>query len=130
MLFELFPFTISIRSVTLIGISLWSLALYLGLFPLVEWVTDQLAGWFNLAERSLYQSPEAFEATRSVREAVNRFYASLASITPFLALGTLLNYAVATCLGSHWAINAGLVVCFGCGIYEFGRRSGSAPSQK
>lgn len=128
MLFELFPFTLSISSATVIGISLWSLALYLGLFPAVEWITERLTAWFNFAERSLYQSAEEFEATRSVRESVNRFYASLASITPFLLLGILCNYGLETYLGGYWAVNVGLVACLGCAIYELGRRTGDVSS--
>jgi hypothetical protein len=126
MQFELFPFTVTLQTSSIAGWSLWSLALYVALFPLGDWLIERLVDWFNFAERSLYQSQKEFDATRSVRESVNHFYASLASITPFLILGAICTYGVEHHFGSAWAINGGLLACGGCAIYELGRRAGQA----
>ncbi|MGC8714415.1 MAG: hypothetical protein ACP5RH_18665 [Leptodesmis sp.] len=122
---DLFPFWVHVNPTAIAGTSLWALALYLGLFPLSEWVSDQLNRWFNFAERSLYTSAEEFERTRKGRESQNAFYASLFSIFPFLALGILCNLGVEFTLGDSWAISMGLLACMGCGIYELGRRDGT-----
>ena len=124
MLFELFPFTISIRATSVAGWSLWSLGLYVALLPVAGWMMDQLVRWFNFAERSLYQSQVEFDRTRAVRESVNSFYAALSSITPFLILGAICNYGVEFHLGSGWAISVGAIACGICALLELGRRRG------
>jgi hypothetical protein len=121
---EFFPFLFNVNPTAIAGTSLWALALYLGLFPVGEWVVHQLNRWFNFAERSLYTSAEEFERTRKGRESLNAFYASLFSILPFLALGILCNLGVEFTLGDNWAISTGVLACIGCGIYELGRRDG------
>lgn len=126
MQFELFPFTITLQTSSIAGWSLWSLALYVALFPLADGLMDRLVDWFNFADRSLYQSQKEFDATRSVRESVNQFYASLASITPFLILGAICTYGVEHHFGSAWAMNGGFLACGGCAIYQLGRRAGQA----
>jgi hypothetical protein len=105
---------------------LWSLALYLGLSPLSEWVMQQLNRWFKFAERSLYMSELEYERTRKGREAQNALYASVLSIVPFLIVGGLCNYGVELSLGTSWAISMGLLACIGCGVYELGRRDGQS----
>ena len=125
MLFELFPFLLSIRAISVAGASLWSLALYLNLNrTVVDWVREGLLRWFNFAERSLYQSQVEFDRTRAVRESVNSFYAALSSITPFLILGAICNYGVEFHLGSGWAISVGAIACGICALLELGRRRG------
>ena len=126
MLTEILPFRLDIDTVAIAGAALWSLALYLGLSPVSQWVMEQLNRWFNFAERSLYTSAEEFERTRRGREAQNAFYASLFSIVPFLGVGALCNYGVELGLGRSWAISIGLLVCVGCGVYELGRRDGQS----
>jgi len=123
MLTEMFPFRFPFDATTIAGASLWSLSLYLGLFPLSQWVTEQLNRWFNFAERSLYLSEAEFERTRKARESQNAFYASVCSIVPFLMFGILCNYGVEISLGSSWAIGVGMISCIGSGVYELGRRS-------
>lgn len=123
-MFDVFPFTFHLNAIAIAGTGLWSLALYLGLATLSEWVTHQLHRWFNFAERSLYTSIEEFERTRHGREALNALYASLFSIVPFLLAGALCNYLVELSLGRSWAISVGILACIGCGIYELGRRDG------
>ena len=123
MLFELFPFTVSIRVTSVAGWSLWSLGLYVALFPVAEWLMTQLMRWFNFAERSLYQSQKEFDDTRDVRESVNGFYASVSSITPFLIVGALCNYGVEANWGNRWAIGAGLIACGVCTLCGLGRRA-------
>ncbi|BCL35556.1 hypothetical protein [Nostoc sp. MS1] len=127
MLTEIFPFSFKLNTIAIAGASLWSLALYLGFFPVSEWVIEQLNRWFNFAERSLYTSNTEFEKTRKAREAQNAFYASLFSIVPFLLIGSLCNWGVEISLGRSWAISMGLLACMGCGIYELGRRDGQSP---
>jgi hypothetical protein len=117
----LFPFSFS--ATTIAGSGLWSLAFYIGLTPLREWIIKQLNRWFNFAERSLYTSQEEFERTRKAREAQNAFYASLFSILPFLAVGLLCNYGIESSLGRSWAISFGTIACVSFGVYELGRRS-------
>jgi hypothetical protein len=124
MLNELFPFSIAISPTTLAGMSLWSLALYLGFSPVSDWVIEQLTRWMNFAERSLYTSAEEFEKTRQGRESQNAFYASLLSIVPFLIVGGLFNWGVEVSLGRSWAISMGILACMGCGVYELGRQDG------
>lgn len=123
MLTEIFPFRFPFDATTIAGASLWSLSLYLGLFPLSQWVTDKLNRWFNFAERSLYLSEKEFERTRKARESQNAFYASICSIVPFFIAGILCNYGVEISLGSSWAISVGMISCIGSGVYELGRRS-------
>ncbi len=123
MLSEIFPFRFALDATAIAGASLWSLALYLGLSSVSEWVMQQLNRWFNFAERSLYTSSEEFERTRSARESQNAFYASIFSIVPFLVIGGLCNYGVELSLGRSWAISMGVLACVACGVYELGRRS-------
>lgn len=125
MLIDFLPFQFQLNVTTLAGISLWSLALYLGLFPVSEWVMERLTSWMNEADRSLY-TPEEFEKTRKGRESLNAFYASLLSILPFLVLGSLFNWGVAESLGQSWTISTGIIAAIGCGIYELGRRDGQS----
>lgn len=126
MLTEILPFRFEIDTVAIAGASLWSLALYLGLSPVSEWVMVQLSRWFNFAERSLYTSQSEFEKTRKAREAQNAFYASLLSIVPFLVIGALCNWGIEISLGRSWAISTGILACMGSGIYELGRRDGQS----
>lgn len=127
MLTELLPFQIVWNPVVIAGASLWSLALYLGFFPVSEWLIHQLTRWLNFAERSLYLSAQEFEKTRTHREAQNAFYASLFSIVPFLAMGGLCNYGLDLTLGRSWAVSLGIMSCIGCAVYELGRRDGQSP---
>ncbi|QZZ19964.1 hypothetical protein J5X98_22120 [Leptothermofonsia sichuanensis E412] len=126
MLSDFLQFDLEIDPIAIAGVGLWSLALYLGLTPVSDWVTVQLNRWFNFAERSLYTSIEEFERTRHAREALNSFYASIFSIVPFLFVGTLCNYGVELGLGRSWSISMGMLACISTGIYELGRRDGEA----
>jgi hypothetical protein len=110
----------------LAGMTLWSLALYLGFFPVSEWVIEQLIQWLNFAERSLYASAAEFERTRKARESRNAFLASLLSIVPFLIAGGGCNWLVDIGLGRSWTISMGIIACIGCGVYELGRRDGQS----
>ncbi len=123
MLTELFPLEwFAVSPSTIAGVSLWALALYLGLSGARDWVMVQLTRWFNFAERTLYPSEEEFERTRPARESQNAFYASFLSIFPFLAIGTCCNLGVELTLGAAWAISIGILACIGCSIYELGRQ--------
>lgn len=126
MLVEFLPFSFKLDPTWLAGISLWSLALYLGFFPVSERVMERLTSWMNLADRSLYTSKEEFERSRSSRESLNAFYASLLSILPFLAAGIFCNWGVEAGLGRSWTISMGIIACIGCGVYELGRRDGQS----
>jgi hypothetical protein len=126
MLTDILPFRVDLDTVAIAGASLWSLALYLGFFPISEWVIEQLNRWFNFAERSLYTSQTEFEKTRKARESQNAFYASLFSILPFLVVGALCNWGVEISLGRSWAVSMGILACIGSGIYELGRRDGQS----
>ncbi len=124
MLTEIFPFQFAIDTTALAGTSLWSLALYLGLSSLSEWVMEQLNRWFNFADRALYTSEKEFERSKQARESQNALYASVLSIVPFLAMGGVCNWGVQFTLGSSWAISVGIIACIICGVYELGRRDG------
>ncbi len=124
MLTEIFPFQFAVDTTALAGASLWSLALYLGLSSLSEWVTEQLNRWFNFADRALYTSEKEFERSKRARESQNALYASVLSIVPFLAMGGVCNWGVQFTLGSSWAISVGMIACIICGVYELGRRDG------
>jgi len=126
MLNDLFPFQISISAPAIAAVSLWSLALYLGFFPITEWVSEQLTRWFNFAERSLYTSEAEFERTRKARELQNSFYASFLSIVPFLLTGWFCAFFITRSLGQSWTISLGILACIGCGVYELGRRDGQS----
>ncbi|GAB4241298.1 MAG: hypothetical protein Kow00121_67450 [Elainellaceae cyanobacterium] len=126
MLTDLLPFPIKIDTTLLAGIALWSLALYLGFFPVSEWLMDRLAQWMNFAEQSLYTSATEFERTRKGRESQNAFLASLLSIVPFLVAGGLCNWGIELGLGRSWTISMGIIACIGCGVYELGRRDGQS----
>ena len=124
MLTDMLPFTLNFDATAIAGASLWSLALYLAFSGLSDWIIYQLQRWFNFAERSLYTNQAEFEKTRPARESQNAFYASLFSIVPFLAIGSLCNYGIELSLGRSWAISMGLLACVSCGVYELGRRDG------
>ena len=124
MLTEIFPFHFAVDTTALAGASLWSLALYLGLSRLSEWVTEQLNRWFNFADRALYTSEKEFERSKRARESQNALYASVLSIVPFLAMGGVCNWGVQFTLGTSWAISVGIIACIICGVYELGRRDG------
>ncbi len=124
MLTEIFPFQFKLDMTLLAGISLWGLALYLGFFPVSEWVMEHLARWMNHAERSLYTSQAEFERNRKASESLNAFYASLLSIVPFLVAGWLCNWGIELGLGRSWTISMGIIACIGSGVYELGRRDG------
>lgn len=124
MLTEIFPFQFQLDVTLLAGISLWSLALYLGFSPVSEWVIERLAAWMNWVERSLYTSQAEFERNRKASEALNSLYASLLSIVPFLLAGGLCNWGIELGLGRNWTISMGIIACIGCGVYELGRRDG------
>ena len=120
---EFFPFQFQIDPVAIAGSSLWATGLYLGFFPLSQWIAERLSQWFNFAERSLYLSAEEFERTRSAREAQNDFLGSLLSVLPFLLVGGLCYYGCLVALGNaSWGISLGLILCIGAGVYEMGRR--------
>ena len=110
-------FAVDVDTTTIAGSCLWSLALYIGLVSLREWIVTQLIRWFNFAERSLYTSVEEYEETRVARESQNTFYASLFSIIPFLILGAAANWLIDISFGgSSWAIALGLMTCSICGL--------------
>lgn len=123
MLNDFLFFQISLNTAMIAGACLWSLALYLGLSSVREWVIEGLNRWFNFAERSLYTSTKEFERTRKARESQNAFYASLLSIIPFLGIGGLCNWGLELGLGQSWAVSGGMLMCMACGVYELGRRS-------
>ncbi|NJL85670.1 MAG: hypothetical protein HC886_06340 [Leptolyngbyaceae cyanobacterium SM1_1_3] len=124
---ELFPFDFQqIQTATIAGAALWALAFYLAFSPLADWVIEQLNRWFNFAERSLYTSQQEFERTRKGRESQNAFYASLFSIVPFILVGILAEIGTELSLGPSWGISLGMIACIGSGVYELGRRDGSA----
>jgi hypothetical protein len=123
---DLFPFHFSVQPLTIGGIGVWAIALYLSFYPLSQWVIEQLNRWFNFAERSLYFSTEEFEKTRHAREAQNAFWASILSVIPFLILGGLLYYALTLGLGQSWSLSVGVIGMIGGAVYELGRRDGGA----
>jgi hypothetical protein len=123
MLNEFLPFTIKINTAAIAGVCLWTLALYLSLSGLKDWITLQLERWFNFAE-TLYITPEELKEPRVARESQNAFYASVFSIIPFFALGLIGNWLIEISLGGSWAVSMGILACMGSGIYELGRRDG------
>jgi hypothetical protein len=126
MLTSIAPFQLPIDATTIAGVSLWSLALYLGFWPVSEWVMQQLVRWFNFAERSLYFSTAEFKRTRNARNSQNALYASLFSIVPFLVAGGLCNWAVDVGLGHSWSVSMGIIACISGSVYELGRRDGQS----
>ncbi|BAZ90856.1 hypothetical protein [Cylindrospermopsis curvispora] len=121
---DILPFQFTIDKVAIAGSCLWSLALYLALASIREWIITQLNRWFNFAERFLYTSETEFEKTRPARESQNAFYASIMSILPFLIFGALSYWGVEISLGSSWGISTGILTTVGASIYELGRING------
>lgn len=125
MVINLLPFQFQIEALPIAGGSLWATGLYVGFYPVSQWVTDQLCRWLNFVDRSLYLSQEEFEKTRAVREARNLFCASLISILPFLIIGSLCYCASAWGLGGRsWGVSLGMISLLIGGVYELGRRDG------
>lgn len=122
--FDVFEFDWQIQPIVVAAIALWSLALYLALSKVNDWMMTQLVRWFNYAERSMYTSEAEFDRTKVARENQNSFYASIFSIIPFLVLGGLVVYLLVLVLDPTWAFSAGVVGAIGSGIYELGRRTG------
>ena len=119
---DMFPFRFTIDTVAIAGSCIWSLALYLGMPTLREWIIEQLERWFNFADRSLYISTEEFEKSRPARESQNAFYASAIGIVPFLVLGALFNWGIESSLGRSWAVSIGMLATITFAVYELGRR--------
>ena len=127
MVINFLPFQFHIDPLPIAGGSLWATGLYMGFYPLSQWVIHQLCRWFNFAERSLYFSDEEFERTRSAREAQNLFWASLMSIIPFLLVGGLCYFASAWGFGSRsWGVSLGMIALLIGAVYELGRRDGQS----
>jgi hypothetical protein len=126
MLREILPFYFQLNPAAIAAACLWSLTLYLSLASLKDWIIEQLARWFNFAERSLYTSVEEFEATRPARESQNAFYASVFSIIPFLIVGFLFNWGLELSLGLSWSFSLGIMACISCGVYRLGHQDGQS----
>lgn len=124
MLSEFLQFQLPFEATTVAGVCLWAFALYVGIAPLREGITDGLERWMNWAERSLYFSVEDYNKDKEVRELKSAFSASILSIFPFLILGIVCNWIVELTLGPSWAISLGVIACAGCGVYELGRLDG------
>ena len=120
MLQDIFPFLFAINPITIAGGFLWSLALYITLPKVKNWLMEQLTRWLNFADRSLFISMEEFEDTRVAREAQNVFYASILSIIPFSALGFLSNWGLDLSLGGSWSISLGIMTCMIGGVFALG----------
>jgi hypothetical protein len=103
------------------GASLLSLAFYISLPKIREWLIDKMESWFGFAEQSFYTSKDEYEQTRVVREFANSFYASIFSIIPFLFVGLTVNYLLEISLGKNWGISLGILANISCGIFELGR---------
>lgn len=127
MLRDLLPFAIPIDTAFLAGAALWSLALYLSLTTVRDWLETQLIRWFNFADRTLYLSAKDFEASRPARESFNSLAAVLMTLFPFLGGGVFCHWCVELSLGQSWGVSGGILACVGCGIYELGRRSTNDP---
>ena len=124
MIRDIFPFLFEFDRVMIAGGCLWSLALYIVLAGLKDWIVEQFSRWLNFADRSLYTTKEEFEETRDTRESQNAFYASIMSIVPFFLLGFLSNWGLDISLGSSWSISLGIMTCMGGGVYALGRQDG------
>jgi len=120
MLRDIFPFIFAINPVTIAGGFLWSLALYITLAKVKNWLMEQLTRWLNFADRSLFISMEEFEDTRATREAQNIFYASILSIIPFSILGFLSNWLLDLSLGGSWSMSLGIMTCVVGGVFALG----------
>ena len=120
MLQEIFPFIFAINPVIVAGGFLWSLALYIILPKVKNWLMEQLTRWLNFADRSLFITMEEFEDTRVAREAQNVFYASILSIIPFSVLGFLSNWGLDLSLGGSWSISLGIMTCVIGGVFALG----------
>ena len=117
---DIFPFVFSVSPIAIAGGFLWSLALYITLPKVKNWLMEQLTRWLNFADRSLFISMEEFEETRVVREAQNVFYASVLSIIPFSVLGSLSNWILDLSLGDSWSISLGIMTCVIGGVFALG----------
>ncbi len=109
------PSRLSIDPVLIGGIGLWAIALYLSFYPVSQRLVEQLSHWLNFAKAG------------SAQDAQSTFWASIASVLPFLAIGGLCYYGIVISLGQSWAISVGLIACVAGGIYELGRRDGESP---
>ena len=123
MLNEFIPFTINFDKVIIAGICLWSLACYITLSSLKEWIIEQITRWLNFADRTLYLSQEEYDKSKETRDAQNTFYASIISIIPFFILGIGCNYILDIGLGKSWAISFGMMSCILGSIYQLGKQS-------
>jgi hypothetical protein len=116
------PVSFSFDPTTFAGITLWSLALYLGFSPISNRVVEQLTHWFDEVERRLKSSTNPHQS----QDSLNGLYASLLSIVPFLLVGMGCSVAVELGLGRSWSISLGILSAIGAGVYELGRRDGQA----
>ena len=123
MLNEFIPFTIHFDKVIIAGICLWSLACYITLSSIKEWIIEQITRWLNFADRSVYLSEEEYNQSKETRDAQNTFYASIISIIPFFILGIGCNYILDIGLGQSWAISLGMMSCILGSIYQLGKQS-------
>jgi hypothetical protein len=120
MLIALVPFLPDLDTARIAGVALWTLALYLGFWPLSDRIVHQLYQWLTPDESQNQRLPHSKESQYSL-------VASLLSVLPFLVGGVLCNYGVELGLGRSWAVSVGVIACVGCGVYELGRRDGQTP---
>jgi hypothetical protein len=121
MAIESLGFSLILDPLIVTGVSLWALTLYLSFARLRHSTMESLVRWFDFVGRSPSETDP--EKTRLARELQREFWASLLSIVPFLLIGGLCYYGLATGLGQSWAISFGIMgIIFG-GIYELARAS-------
>lgn len=105
----------------IIGICLWTLALYIGLSRFKNWVIDFLNRFFNSIALFFDSTTEEFDKTQQARELQNSFYASFFSIFPFFLLGGLCHWLVELSLGRSWSISFSILTCMVCAIFQLGK---------
>ncbi|WP_287128112.1 hypothetical protein [Candidatus Cyanaurora vandensis] len=96
---------------TLAGVLLWSLALYLSFWELSDRTITQVASWLGRVS-----------ATTSL--ALPQALGSLVSLLPALVGGLGLFFLLANTLSFSWALTLGFMVATGAGIYQLGRSTG------
>ncbi len=121
MLEDLLPLQVHLDAILLTSAGLWSLALYLGLPSVSNWLMDLFVRGFDFVERSCSRSQERFEETRPERDLQNALYASIFSIIPFLSAGFLIHMILFQILDPAWMIGISIIACLGSGAYELKR---------
>ncbi len=95
---------------TLAGIALWSLVIYVGFWEASHRLVNGVVAWANKENAAFSEITQAA--------------AAVVSLLPPLLAGWLLFFLLVNTLSLSWALTLGFMTAVGTGIYQLGRVNG------